>query len=114
MPQSNPSQRALVVEDDAAIRELIRFHLDLAGYQVEEASDGRAALERARAVAFDLILLDLMLPGLDGVSICRLAEVREGEPTKLARLVKVIIERIRRRDGQRCLPMQLEPWSGHK
>ncbi len=64
-------KRALVVEDEAAIRELVRFHLDLAGYVVEEVDDGRRALDRIRAAAFDLILLDVMLPGLDGISVCR-------------------------------------------
>jgi DNA-binding response OmpR family regulator len=64
-------KRALVVEDEAAIRELLRFHLDLAGFAVEEVDDGRRALDRSRAHAFDLILLDVMLPGLDGISICR-------------------------------------------
>lgn len=101
MPQSNPSQRALVVEDDAAIRELIRFHLDLAGYQVEEASDGRAALERARAVAFDLILLDLMLPGLDGVSICR--AIRHGGPNQATPILMVTA-----RDGESDTVVGLE------
>ncbi len=62
---------ALVVEDDLAIREFVRFHLDLAGYAVEVAGDGREALGRLRAVGFDLVLLDVMLPGLDGVSLCR-------------------------------------------
>ena len=61
----------LVVEDDAGIRELLRLHLDLAGFAIDEVGDGRQALERARATLFDLILLDVMLPGLDGVSVCR-------------------------------------------
>jgi DNA-binding response OmpR family regulator len=61
----------LVVEDDAAIRELLRLHLDLSGFAIDEADDGRKALDRARATAFDLVLLDVMLPGLDGVSVCR-------------------------------------------
>ncbi len=63
--------RALVVEDDPAIRELLRLHLGLAGYEVEETGDGRHALERARAQPYDLLVLDVMLPGLDGVSLCR-------------------------------------------
>ena len=63
--------RVLVVEDDAAIRELLRLHLDLAGFTIEEAEDGRQALDRARSAPFDLVLLDVMLPGLDGVSVCR-------------------------------------------
>ena len=61
----------LVVEDDAAIRELLRLHLDLAGFTIDEADDGRRALDKARATSFDLVLLDVMLPGLDGVSVCR-------------------------------------------
>ena len=64
-------RRVLVVEDDASIRELLRLHLDLAGFTIDEAEEGRSALERARATPFDLVLLDVMLPGLDGVSVCR-------------------------------------------
>jgi DNA-binding response OmpR family regulator len=66
-----PSRRALIVEDERPIRELVRLHLELAGFSVDEASDGSRALERARASAFDLIVLDVMLPGLDGVTVCR-------------------------------------------
>jgi DNA-binding response OmpR family regulator len=65
------SHRALVVEDDPAIREILRLHLELAGFTLEEAADGRQAFERIRATVFDLVLLDVMLPGLDGVSLCR-------------------------------------------
>ena len=66
-----PRRRVLAVEDDPAIRELMRMHLALAGLHVEEVADGREALERARAEAFDLIVLDLMLPTLDGITVCR-------------------------------------------
>jgi two-component system, OmpR family, alkaline phosphatase synthesis response regulator PhoP len=71
-------RRVLVVEDDASIRELLRLHLDLAGFTIDEAGEGRSALERARATPFDLVLLDVMLPGLDGVSVCR--AIRNGGP----------------------------------
>jgi DNA-binding response OmpR family regulator len=71
MPDPSSRRRALVVEDDAGIRELLRLHLDLAGFTLDEAGDGRLALDRARTSLFDLILLDVMLPGLDGVSVCR-------------------------------------------
>jgi len=64
-------RRVLVVEDDASIRELLRLHLDLAGFTSDESEDGRTALDRARSTPFDLVLLDIMLPGLDGVSVCR-------------------------------------------
>ena len=70
-PAAATPRRVLVVEDEAAIRELLRLHLELAGFSLEETGDGRHALETARARPFDLILLDVMLPGLDGVSVCR-------------------------------------------
>src|SRR5215216_6715005 len=72
-----PALRALVVEDDTAIREILGLHLGLAGFAVEEVGDGRQALERIRRQRFDLLLLDVMLPGLDGVSLCRAAR-KEG------------------------------------
>src|SRR5258708_6452682 len=63
--------QVLIVEDEAPIRELMRFHLALAMFDVVELSDGAAALERARATRFDLVVLDIMLPGLDGITLCR-------------------------------------------
>ncbi len=73
-----PTRRVLVVEDDPSIRELLRLHLGLAGFEVHEEEHGRRALDRARESGFDLIVLDVMLPGLDGVSLCR--AVRAGGP----------------------------------
>jgi DNA-binding response OmpR family regulator len=69
-------RRAFVVEDEGPIRELLRLHLGLAGFAVDEIADGTLALARARATPFDLMLLDVMLPGLDGVTLCR--AIREG------------------------------------
>ena len=59
------------MEDDASIRELLHLHLGLAGFAVEDLGNGRDALDVARASPFDLIVLDVMLPGLDGISLCR-------------------------------------------
>jgi DNA-binding response OmpR family regulator len=59
----------LVVEDEPAIRELIALHLKLEGYGVVPSADGTEALRLARAERFDLIVLDIMLPGLDGISV---------------------------------------------
>ena len=64
-------RRVLIVEDEAPIRELMRLHLGLAGFDVAECGTGTTGLERARAEKFDLILLDVMLPGLDGITVCR-------------------------------------------
>src|SRR5918996_503696 len=63
--------RVLLVEDDQHIRELVELHLQLEGLTVMSVGDGNDALARARAEVFDLIVLDLMLPGLDGVTVCR-------------------------------------------
>ncbi len=61
----------LVVEDESNIRELICLHLRLENFVCVESEEGTNALELARSRRFDLIILDLMLPGLDGVTLCR-------------------------------------------
>jgi DNA-binding response OmpR family regulator len=61
----------LVVEDEARIRERVALHLQLEGLAPTEATDGDTGLSLARSRKFDLIILDLMLPGLDGVTVCR-------------------------------------------
>jgi DNA-binding response OmpR family regulator len=74
------ARRALIVEDEASIREIVRLHLSLAGLETEEVADGRAALDRLRAERFDLVVLDVMLPGVDGVTLCR--ALRSGGPNQ--------------------------------
>jgi two-component system OmpR family response regulator/two-component system alkaline phosphatase synthesis response regulator PhoP len=73
---ANPVTRVLVVEDEPNIRELVCLHLRHEGYVCDDIGDGTAALERTRAERYDLLVLDLMLPGLDGLSLCR--AVRNG------------------------------------
>src|SRR5262245_15483259 len=70
-PYDNAHQRILVVEDEPSIRALLRLHLSLANFHVEEIGDGTDALNLARTDRFGLILLDVMLPGLDGLTLCR-------------------------------------------
>ena len=65
-------RRVLVVDDEADIRELIRYNLARDGFEVELAATGEQALKAARARPPALVLLDLMLPGLNGLEICRL------------------------------------------
>jgi two-component system response regulator RegX3 len=65
------SERILVVEDEPAIRDVVAFALRGEGYEVVEADDGEVALERALREPFDLVLLDVMLPGLPGTEVCR-------------------------------------------
>jgi two-component system alkaline phosphatase synthesis response regulator PhoP len=62
--------RLLIVEDESHLAEVIADNLELEGYRVEVVGDGTLALERIRADTPDLVLLDVMLPGLDGFSVC--------------------------------------------
>jgi DNA-binding response OmpR family regulator len=64
-------KRALVVEDEPHIRELVALHLGLEGLSVTEAGAGDAALALTETEPFDLVVLDLMLPKVDGVAVCR-------------------------------------------
>lgn len=68
--------KILVVDDEANIRQLVRFNLEKEGYAVLEAADGLAALDLARQEKPDLIVLDLMLPGKDGLEVCRLLKAQ--------------------------------------
>src|SRR6059058_488886 len=65
------SKTVLVVDDEPKIVDVVREYLEHAGFAVRTAGDGPAALERARALAPDLIVLDLGLPGLDGLDVAR-------------------------------------------
>lgn len=69
---------ALIVEDDPNIRTLLELHLRLEGLDHTSVADGQAALAALAQTRFDLVLLDLMLPGVDGVSVCR--AMRRGGP----------------------------------
>ena len=70
-------QAVLVIEDNRDIAELVALHLRDEGYEVTLADDGRRGLDLARSGEFALLVLDLMLPGIDGLSICR--EIRQQE-----------------------------------
>ncbi len=74
----------LVVDDDPKIRDLLRLYLTRDGYRVLEAEDGAGALDMAREQRCDLILLDVMLPGIDGLEVCR--RLREEADTPIVLL----------------------------
>ena len=72
--------RILIVEDDFDISELLQSWLTEAGYQTAEAEDGLKALEVFESGQFDLVLLDLMLPGMSGIEICRRVRQHSKKP----------------------------------
>lgn len=76
---SDVKKKILVVEDETDIRELVRYHLDQEGYGVLVAGDGEVALSLARRERPALVVLDLMLPGMTGMEVCR--TLRAGEST---------------------------------
>ncbi|HZU76756.1 MAG TPA: response regulator transcription factor [Dehalococcoidia bacterium] len=78
------AKRVLVVEDEEAIRQSLRYNLTREGYEVSEAASGDAALAAARKHRPDLIVLDLMLPGLNGIEVCRV--IRREMPTPILML----------------------------
>ena len=74
------AQRILVVDDDPRLADLVRRYLEIEGYLVLVAHDGRKALELIRGRTPDLVLLDLMLPGVDGWDICRIVRAESDIP----------------------------------
>ena len=81
------SKNILVVEDDLDIRELISFNLQNEGHQVFEAKDGEAGIDKVREKLPDLILLDLMLPGIQGLDVCRI--IKSDQETKETPIIMV-------------------------
>ena len=73
--------KILIVEDEVAIADLEKDYLELSGFEVEIENDGTSGLARALAEEFDLFILDLMLPGIDGFEICK--EIREKKNTPI-------------------------------
>ncbi|MEU4087517.1 response regulator transcription factor [Streptomyces aureus] len=71
-PGADRTARVLVVDDDPTVSEVVAGYLDRAGYLVDRADDGPTALARAGEHRPDLVVLDLMLPGMDGLEVCRL------------------------------------------
>jgi len=110
--------RVLVVEDEPNIRELVCLHLGLEGYACEGLADGRTALKRAESERFDLLVLDVMIPGIDGLALCRavrngrtnqdvpilMLTARREESDKVIGLARCSGVRGRRRRTRRCRP----------
>ncbi|HLN25691.1 MAG TPA: response regulator transcription factor [Patescibacteria group bacterium] len=93
-------KRVLIVEDDAHIAELLRMHLRDESYAVEHAADGHAGMRMLGEGRWDLLVLDLMLPGVDGLEICKRARA-------MARYVPIIITSARSSEVHRILGLEL-------
>ena len=77
--------RALVCEDDAPIRALVKRLIERTGFEVETVEDGAAALERLRDDCYNLVVLDLMMPGVNGYEVIR--KLREERPANLKHII---------------------------
>ena len=87
--------RILIVEDEVAIADLEKDYLELSGFEVEIENDGTSGLARALAEEFDLFILDLMLPGIDGFEICKQIREKKNTPILMVSAKKDDIDKIR-------------------
>ena len=88
-------KKILVVEDEKNIAELERDYLEANGYEVEIAFDGKSGLDRALESDFDLVILDVMLPGIDGFEVCRQIRKSKECPVLMVSAKKDEIDKIR-------------------
>jgi len=82
--QRSMTDRILVVDDEDRIRKLVKMYLEREGYEIDEADNGQDALDKALNEDYDCILLDLMLPEIDGIEVCK--RVRETKSTPIIML----------------------------
>jgi DNA-binding response OmpR family regulator len=97
--------KLLLVEDERELGSVLTRHLEGEGFEVSHATDGRDALERASRDAFDLVVLDLMLPGLDGLEVARQLRVRQGVPTTSS--VPILMLTARAEETDRVLGLEV-------
>ncbi|MTV37810.1 response regulator transcription factor [Duganella radicis] len=95
-----PAKRVLIVEDDIHIADLLRMHLQDEGYQVTHCADGSQGLAQVRAGGWDALILDIMLPGVDGLEICRQARA-------MTTYTPIIITSARSSEVHRILGLEL-------
>jgi len=88
------SAKILVIEDEERIRQFLQRGLSYEGYEVESASDGLEGLERARSETPDLVLLDVMLPSMDGLDVCRQLRLESEIPILMLTAKEAIEDRV--------------------
>ena len=87
--------RILIIEDEVAIADLEKDYLELSGFDVEIENAGDSGLKRALKESFDLVVLDLMLPGIDGFEVCRRIREEKNVPILMVSAKKDDIDKIR-------------------
>ena len=87
--------KILIIEDDEAISAIERDYLELSGFEADITGDGTQGLSMALGGGYDLVLLDLMLPGLDGFSVCREIRARLDIPVLMVTARRVDVDKIR-------------------
>lgn len=100
--QESPRGRILVVDDEPDLIRVLEFGLKASGYTVEVASDGQEGLKKAREIKPDVILLDLMLPKLDGYKVCRLLKFDDR-----FKHIPIIILSARTQEGDQTLALEM-------
>ncbi|VEB95513.1 Transcriptional regulatory protein YycF [Cedecea lapagei] len=96
----NQAKKILIVEDDENIAELLQLHLREEGFEIVHAADGNVGLEQLRQGGWDALILDLMLPGVDGLEICRFAR-------SMTRYTPIIMISARSSETHRVLGLEL-------
>lgn len=87
--------KVLIIEDEVAIADLEKDYLELSGFKVEVANDGQSGLSKALKGNYDLFILDLMLPGVDGFDVCRRIREEKNTPIIMVSAKKDDIDKIR-------------------
>ena len=87
--------KVLIIEDEVAIADLEKDYLELSGFEVETENDGVVGLKRALSEDFDMYILDLMLPGIDGFEICKQIREEKNTPILMVSAKKADIDKIR-------------------
>ena len=100
--QESSRGRILVVDDEPDLVRVLEFGLKASGYTVEIASDGQEGLKKAREIKPDVILLDLMLPKLDGYKVCRLLKFDDR-----FKHIPIIILSARTQEGDQALALEM-------
>jgi DNA-binding response OmpR family regulator len=100
--QESPRGRILVVDDEPDLIRVLEFGLKASGYAVEVAADGQEGLKKAREIKPDVILLDLMLPKLDGYKVCRLLKFDDR-----FKHIPIIILSARTQEGDQTLALEM-------